>query len=80
MALTASEIVTAFSNSGFDAASLAVFLAQSKLAMDKQKLEAKLNNLVADAQKASTAVEEQRQGLQAQILAKQSEIDQFAGK
>ena len=31
MALTAAEIVTAFSSSGFDAASLSAFLAQAKL-------------------------------------------------
>ena len=75
MALTANEIVTAFSSSGFDAASLAAFLAQAKLQVDLQGLQGKMNNLLANAAKASTTLEEQRQGLQALIAAKQAQID-----
>ena len=78
MALTAQQIVDAFSNSGFDAASLSAFLAQAKLQVDLQGLQGKMNNLLANAAKASTTLEEQRQELQALIQAKQAQIDVLA--
>ena len=75
MAITATEIVAAFSESGFTGETLAAFLVRAKLQTDKQTLVAQLSNLEAAEDAAVTASQAAIQAKQAEILAVQAEID-----